>query len=189
MKKKLGDVAQLQFGVYEKPGIKGNAAYLQAKHFDDGGKLKVPVDSFLKVSKKNENHLLEGGDVLFVGKGFRNFAWTYSPAFGPAVASSIFFVLKPDKAQVLPEFLTALLNAPQTQAYMQSLGAGSSIPSIRKSELDAFALHLPSLEVQEKVVEIARLQEQDIELSKRIIAEKQKVYQSVINRLISNTHE
>jgi restriction endonuclease S subunit len=179
----------LQFGLYEKPGVKGNAAYLQAKHFDDSGRIKFSIDSFIKISEKNENHLLEEGDILFVGKGLRNFAWTYSNAIGPAVASSIFFVLKPDKGKVIPEFLTTLLNTPQTQAYMQTLGAGSSIPSIRKSELDAFSFHLPSIEVQKKVVTIAQLQEQDIDLSSRIIAEKQKIYQSVINRLILNSHE
>lgn len=185
MKVKLSDIAQLQFGFYGKPTDNGNIAYLLAKHFDDRGAQVDPVDTFIKLDQKSETHLLEDGDVLLVGKGMRNFAWTYDKSYGPAIASSIFFVIKPDRSKVLPEFLTTLFNMPQTQAYFQTLGAGSSIPSIRKSELEAFPITLPSLEFQQKVIAIKRLHEQDMDISRKIITEKQKMYHSVIKNIIS----
>lgn len=189
MKIKLSDIAQLQFGFYAKPLDEGNAVYLQAKHFDDWGNQTEQIDTFIQINQKNESHLLEDGDILFVGKGMRNFAWTYNRAFGPAIASSIFFVIKADQSRVIPEFLTTLFNMPQTQAYFQTLGAGSSIPSIRKSELEALAIKLPALELQRKTIAIKELHYKDIELSKQIITEKQKVYQAVIKNIIYQDHE
>ncbi len=189
MKVKLSDIAQLQFGVYAKPKESGNAAYLQAKHFDDWGNQHQQIDTYLQIDQKNETHLLQEGDILLVGKGQRNFAWTYHKSFGPAIASSIFFVIKPDTSRVIPEFLTTIFNMPQTQAYFQVLGAGSSIPSIRISELEDFAVALPSLEVQKRTVEIKQLHYKDMELSQKILSEKQKVYQAAINKLIFNKHE
>lgn len=189
MNVKLNDIAQIQFGLYSKPIEYGNVTYLQAKHFDDWGYQSDKIDTFMQIDKKNEAHLLEDGDILLVGKGMRNFAWTYEKAYGPAIASSIFFVIKVDKSKVIPEFLTTLFNMPQTQSYFQTLGAGSSIPSIRKSELEAFTIKLPTLEVQEKVINIKQLHYKDMELSKKIISEKQIVYQAVIKNIINQKHE
>lgn len=185
MEVKLSDIAQLQFGLYTKPSDEGNAVYLQAKHFDDWGNQTEKVEAFVQVDQKNETHLLEEGDIILVGKGMRNFAWTYDKTYGPAIASSIFFVIKPDRSRVIPEFLTTIFNMPQTQAYFQTLGAGSSIPSIRKSELEAFTVKLPSLELQQKAIAIKKLHYKDMEISNKIISEKQKVYQAVIKNLIS----
>ena len=189
MKVKLSDIAQLQFGLYTKPSDEGNAVYLQAKHFDDWGNQTGQIDTFIQIDQKNESHLLEDGDIIMVGKGMRNFAWTYYKAFGPAIASSIFFVIKTDRSRVIPEFLTTLFNMPQTQAYFQTLGAGSSIPSIRKSELEAFMVKIPSLELQQKAIAIKQLHYKDIEISNKIISEKQKVYQAIIKNIIYQHHE
>ena len=189
MKTKLGDITQLQFGLYTKPAEEGNAVYLQAKHFDDWGNQTEQIDTFIQIDQKNKSHLLEDGDIILAGKGMRNFAWTYDKSFGPAVASSIFFVIKVNKLKVLPDFLTTLFNMPQTQESFQNLGAGSSIPSIRKSELEAFTIKLPPLELQQKAVAIKQLHFKDMEISKKIISEKQKVYHGVINNLITKYHD
>ena len=189
MRVKLSDIAQLQFGLYTKPTENGNAAYLQVKHFDDWGNQTHKIDTFIQIDQKNETHLLEEGDILLVGKGMRNFAWTYQRKHGPAMASSIFFVIKVDRSKVIPEFLTTLFNMPQTQSYFQTLGAGSSIPSIRKSELEAFTIKFPPLELQEKVITIKQLHYKELDLSRQIITEKQKVYQAVIKNLIYQKHE
>lgn len=185
MKVKLSNIAKLQFGLYSKPTEQGNAAYLQVKHFDDWGNQTNKIDSFIQIDQKNESHLLEEGDILLVGKGMRNFAWTYHKSFGPAIASSIFFVIKPDRSKAIPDFLTILFNMPQTQAHFQTLGAGSSIPSIRKSELEAFAVKLPSLELQEKTIAIKQLHYKDMELSRKILLEKQRVYRAAISRVVN----
>ena len=189
MRIKISNIAQLQFGLYTKPNENGNAAYLQVRHFDDWGNQTDKIDTFIKIDQKKETHLLEDGDILLVGKGMRNFAWTYHRNYGPAVASSIFFVIKVDRSKVIPEFLTTLFNMPQTQSHFQTLGAGSSIPSIRKSELEAFTIQLPSLELQEKAIAIKQLHYKEMDLSRQIIAEKQKVYQAVIKNLIYQKHE
>ncbi|MDN3689655.1 restriction endonuclease subunit S [Cyclobacterium jeungdonense] len=185
MRVKLGDISQLHFGLYAKPVDEGNAVYLQGKHFDKWGNRTEQIDTFIQIDQKNESHLLEEGDILLAGKGMRNFAWTYDKAFGPAIASSIFFVIKVDPSRVIPEYLTTLFNMSQTQTYFQILGTGSSIPSIRKSELEAFVVTLPSLELQQKAITVKELHYKEMELSRKIIFEKQQVYQAVIKNIIN----
>lgn len=183
-KENLANISQLQFGYYSKPSKNGNVIYLQAKHFNELGYYNGEVETYLQITEKNESHLLSDGDVVFVGKGQRNFAWTYRKEIGSAIASSIFYVIKPDQSKILPDYLTTVFNMAQTQSYFQTLGAGSSIPSIRKSELEAFSINLPNIETQRKVIEIKQLHIKEMQLSHQINQEKKKIYQTAINRLI-----
>ncbi len=182
---RIEDIATVQFGLYAKPKDAGSAKYLQAKHFDDDGVLLERVDTFLDIDAKNEKHLLIDGDVLFVGKGFRNFASVYRKEMGAAIASSIFFVLRLDPSKVYPEFLVTLINSGAYQSLFQSMGAGSKITSIRKSELGAVSLMLPALELQKKIAHLRSLHLQDLHLNKQLINLKELRFQSVVQQLIN----
>lgn len=184
MKKQLKDITNIKFGYYAKPKEKGFVKYLQAKNFDDYGILNQEIDSFITIDKKNEGHLLEDGDILFVGKGFRNFAWTYNKSFGPAIASSIFFVIKPNNKNINPDFIKTLFNSQKYQLLFQSMSAGSSIPSIRKAELESIFIDIPDLETQNKIACLNELHIKEIELSNKIIEQKNTLYQNVINQII-----
>ncbi|MFY0673971.1 MAG: restriction endonuclease subunit S [Bacteroidia bacterium] len=180
----IGKIAKVQFGFYAKSADEGDVPYLQGKHFNEWDNELSEVDTFINMNSKSESHLLQDGDILLAGKGFRNFAWTYRNHHGPVVASSMFFVIRPDQGKVLPEFLTIFFNTPSTQSFFKSLGAGTNIPSIRKSELQALELNLPNFEQQQKVVSIQQLHKRENEILRELINEKEKIYQALIKKII-----
>jgi restriction endonuclease S subunit len=96
----------------------------------------------------------------------------------------MFFVIKPDPGQVLPDYLTTLLNQESMQSHLQSLGAGSSIPSIRRSELEAISIPVPSIPEQRRIVELMELHKKDLRLSKQIIEKKKQMINTTLNQLI-----
>jgi restriction endonuclease S subunit len=184
MQVKLQEVSKIQFGYYAQPSKKGTIPYLQAKHFNSFGQLTGEKDTFLDNTDKAVDNLLENGDILFAGKGFRFFATEYKKEFGKAIASSIFFIIKPDLNRIEPGYLTAVLNLPQNLLHFQHSGAGSSIPSIRKNELADFSFNLIPIEQQKKVVELQELYLKDIELTNSLIKEKQQLFQTTISKII-----
>ncbi len=185
MTTKLSEIAHIQFGYYDTPSDKGELTYLQAKHFDDSGELTRFDESYIPLDEKSRKHLLQPGDILLSGKGYRLFAWQYEGQPSPAVASTLFFVIEvKNKTRVLPEYLTTFFNLPQTQAYLRQLGAGTSIPSIRKNELSDLSVPLPSLKVQRTVAQIQALHQQQAALLHHLLVEKQTLFETVINRLI-----
>lgn len=188
MQKQLKNIANIKFGLYVKPLDNGFAKYLQAKNFDDFGNLQNDIDAFVNIDNKNESHLLEDGDVLFVGKGFRNFAWTYNKSIGPAIASSIFYVIRPNKLKANPNYITTLFNSQKYQNQFQSMGAGSSIPSIRKGELESIMIEMPKIEIQNKVAYISALHSEEIKLSNQIIKHKKALFQGAINKIIKHNN-
>lgn len=183
-KTSVSNVSDIRFGLYAQPEPSGSTAYFQVRQFSDDGRLTAQADEYINIDKKTEPHLLTEGDVLFVGKGNRLFSWCYSQRDQPAVASSIFFVLRPDQFVIYPEYLAAILNAPQSKATFQQIGGGTNIFSIRKSELGAFEIPLPPMQQQKRIAALAALHQQEVELSQKLIAEKQNLYTAIISKLI-----
>lgn len=118
---------------------------------------------------------MQSGDVLFVAKGFRFFAAAYNQYWGRAVSSSVFFVLKVDETKVLPDYLTAVLNLPQTLTFFQQAASSSTIPSIRKKEMEDFVFNLPSLRDQQKIAKLKELHLNEIKLTQQLINQKQNL--------------
>ena len=180
----LEQIADIKFGLYTETAPEGEIAYLQLRQFNDEGRLLSKANDFLNITNKTEGHLLKDGDVLFVGKGNRLFSWCYRDIEGPAIASSIFFVLRPNPKVIYPEYLAAFLNAPQAKAAFQQLGSGTNIFSIRKSELGAFQLPILPMQQQKRIAALAELHQQEIDLAQQLILQKQNLYTAIISKLI-----
>lgn len=182
--KSISEVADIRFGFYSQPAAAGDVPYVQVRQFNDQGMLMAEADDYVVLDQKSEQHLLKDGDVLFVGKGNRLFAWCYREAAGPYIASSIFFVLRPDQEIVYPEYLTAVLNAPQTKAAFSQIGSGTNIFSLRKSELGAFQIPLLPIEQQKRIAALAALHQQEVKIAQQLIGQKQNLYSAIISKLI-----
>jgi restriction endonuclease S subunit len=184
MRIKLREIVNIQFGYYGKPSKEGFVPYLQAKHFNEFGQYVEGDDVFLEEDDKVRNQLLRDGDILFVAKGFRFFAAIYKEEFGKAIASSIFFILRVDETKVVPGYLASVLNLPKNLLHFQQSASGSSIPSIRKSELEDFTFNLIPIDEQKKVVALQNLHFKDIQITESLIKEKHKLFQTTISKII-----
>lgn len=184
MEVKLKNIATIQFGYYGQTSKKGTIPYLQAKHFNEFGQYINEDDYFLEENTKVTANLLQDDDILFVAKGFRFFATLYKQEFGNAVASSIFFILRVNKSKIIPAYLVSVMNLPKNLLYFQQSASGSSIPSIRKSELADFSFNLIPITEQLKVVQLQELYLKDIQITNDIIKEKQKLFQTTISTII-----
>ena len=186
MEIKLRDIATIQFGFYGQPSKFGTIPYLQAKHFNGFGQFVGEIDTFLEEDKKiKKDNFLQEGDILFAAKGFRFFATIYKNELGPAIPSSIFFIIKSNLDRIVPGYLVSVLNLPKNILHFQSSGAGSSIPSIRKNELLDFTFNLIPIEQQKKVVALQELYLQDMLFTENIIKEKQVLFQTVLSKIIN----
>ena len=184
MKIPLKEIADIRFGFYGKSAPSGKYNYIQAKYFDNSGIIVNTMDSFIDLEDKDRDHILLDGDILFVSKGFRYFSWCYRSHVGPAVASAIFFVIRPNQTTIIPEYLNTFFNIPKNQEFFKQFGAGSSIPSIRKSELESILIPVPEISDQQKIVNLTNLYLKDIALSNAILKSKIDLYQSVISNIL-----
>lgn len=62
-------------------------------------------------------------------------------------------ILRPNPDRVVPEYLSYFLRSERFRGWTRQ-SSGSAIKNVRKSELEAFALHLPDLDEQRRVVDL-----------------------------------
>lgn len=184
MKATLGHIANIQTGIFAKPVARGEIVYLQAKHFNERGQLAGLLHPDLNAGQITEKHLLRQGDILFAAKGTKNFAAWYEGNNIPAVASTSFFVIRLQKINVLPEYLTWVLNHPNTQRLLKGKARGTSIASISKVVLAELEIPVPEIRLQELILKIYHLRNKEKELKQQIetLREKQ-IQQQIINVL------
>ena len=180
MKTILKYITNIQTGVFAKPIQKGKIVYLQAKHFDANGEISETLYPDLELNSKLEKHLLKKGDVLFAAKGSKNFATWYNNNEMPAVASTSFFVIRLTDKNVLPGYLTWLLNHPGTQILLKKQARGSSIASISKAVLSELEISVPSIQKQKLILKIFKLRNREKKIKQQIEKLREKEIQNLL---------
>nr|WP_293304527.1 restriction endonuclease subunit S [Allomuricauda sp.] len=185
IKQKLQNIANIQFGLYEKPHHTGSIKYLHAGHFD---KLYNPTefkDSYVELDGKNDKFLLKPNDLILAGKGHRIFAWPYDPNFGEAIPSSLFYIIRPNTDYVLGEYLAYYLNSEKIQYELKLIGAGATITSIPKKELGQITINLPPIKKQQEIIELIRVLDENIELTKDLLEKRTTLKRGLVNRIMN----
>ncbi len=172
-------------GIYSKTYSSGEIYYLQARDFDVFGTLKADLEPSLLVKGNTEKHYLDPGNVLIAAKGFDHFAAVFKGEYAPAVASSIFIVLRNiDQTKVLPDFLAWYINHPQTQKYLNGNAKGTSLPSINKKILSEMEIDLTPIEKQKTIMKVSQLKIKEKRLKNEIEALQETLFnQQLINAL------
>ena len=187
MKTTLQQVASIQTGIFAKTISKGEIVYLQAKHFDEQGRLSSTLHPDLKQDNVTAKHLLRPSDVLFAAKGTKNFAAWYESKNLPAVASTSFFVIRLQENfsnKILPEFLVWSINHPSSQKFLKGRAIGTSIVSISKSVLEELEISIPDLPTQKAILKISQLRNTERKLKQQIEALREKqIQQELINSI------
>lgn len=180
MKTTLKNIASIQTGVFAKPASSGDLVYLQARHFDESGKLTSSLYPDILANSINENHILRTGDVLFAAKGTKNFAVAFEDHFPVSVASTSFFVIRLQNEIVLPQYLAWYLNNPDSQQFLKNFARGTSIASISKAVLDELEIFIPDLKTQELILKITQLRNTEKKLKQKIEILREKLIQQLI---------
>jgi restriction endonuclease S subunit len=182
--KSIKNICRIQTGLFAKPSGKGEVIYLQARHFDENGKLLGILHPDLMGNDISQKHLLQEGDVLFAAKGNKNFAAVYENHNAPAVASTSFFVIKIKDRKVLPEYMAWFLNNQSTQTLLKGQATGTAMPSISKQVLENLEIPIPSIQTQKVILQISKLRAKEIILKQEIEALREnQIQQQIINAI------
>jgi len=191
MKQNLRKLARISSGYQTRKGVEecpnGTHYLLQIRDFN---KERTVVDSkgMMRISPPTvdpEAHLRQG-DVIFLAKGQRNFAWSFCPMpEGPVIAASYFFVARPHDG-VSGEYLAWFLNQEPAQRYFARLATtGAHMPIIRREVMEDLEVPLPDLATQRKIIELADLAGKQQRLLADL-AEKKKALATATCLLVAN---
>ncbi len=174
MRVKIKEIADVKVGVHLKAAHELNANYFQVSDFDSMGNLIYDIQPTVANLPKDARHVLNDGDLLFAAKGSKNFSAIYKNQGVPSFASVSFITISINNQDVLSsEYLNWYLNQASSIARLQSIAVGSSIISISKQNIEDFEVNIPTLQKQELIVQLSKLQEREQEIY-AFIAQKQR---------------
>lgn len=184
----LGKLAEVQMGYPFRSRLEhdpeGNVAVIQMKDIDETNLLHAEEAIRVALPKGKTHHLLRAGDLLFRSRGRSNGAAQVPEDIGPAVLSAPMLLIRPHG--VLPDYLCWYINAPATQAQLTAMAEGTSVRMISAEALKALEIALPSMAVQQRIVQASALAEQEQSLLARIADLRQR---QTTHLLMKSAHE
>lgn len=166
---KLGQLCTIASGVNGRRNPQGAVYFLGASDFVDPYTINALLPPGLLASSKLDKHYLKAGDVVVLAKGHHGFMAHYiDGSMQPAVASSVFLVLRDLPATLVPEYLVWFINLTSTQNELKAYARGSALPAINRSILGDLNIDIPRVSVQECIVALSKLKRQESKLLKEL---------------------
>lgn len=165
---------------------RGDLAVIQMKDLRDNYSTIGSGLTQIDASDISSKYILHKGDILFISKGSNNFAVLYDLDIPKAIASSAFFILRPETSKVSPAYLAWYINQKPVQQYIKDNRAGTYIPNINKSTITGIEIELPAKNVQEKIVKIDFLRKKENLLMNQLIVKREQFVSDRLMSLLNN---
>jgi hypothetical protein len=183
MKTPIKDIAHVrpgyQFRGRVEPDPEGKVAFIQIKDFDKKHRLRLDDIVTIDFRRPIEPFQARPGDVLFLSRGHRLFATALDDTPEDAIVTGYFFILRPRRDVVLPEYLAWSINQPDFQARLAPLVKGSHMPQVSRADFEQLEIALPPLETQRRVVRLQALWEHEQDLVARIQQTREQLIRAV----------
>lgn len=187
---KLSDVVEAQFGLVltrkEDKSMSSPFKYqaIQGKAVKDGMILHEELSTFHSIEAIDPVYITKKDDILFkVTDPFDTVI--IKPKEEGLVVAANYIILRVNQDKALPRFIAWYLNEEKTKYRIRELKQGTSIISIRTSELLKLTIELPPLDIQLKIVEFLQLADEELSLLKQLIQEKELLYRQIPNHILS----
>lgn len=146
---------------------------------------ELQADTLARIQwEGNQRGLLSPGGVLLPMRGEYYKAVLFN---GPAkvVASSQLLVISVTTAKVLPAWLCWALNQNTAQHYLESESKGSNISSLSRHSAGLLPLQVPSLATQHKIIALQQLWEQEQQLTRQLLQNRETLLQGMFQQLMA----
>ena len=189
MKASLGNISEIQVGYQSRGGIRahpdGSHLLLQARDFNNLHQVDWSNLTRFTPTGSTTKSEIQPGDVLFLAKGQDNFACPVNCVTNHVLAANSFYILRPDQATILPDYLAWWLNQAPAQEYIQLNRSGSSLPFLSVSALSRLEVPIPYFEMQRKIGELELLRKKEADLLDLYLTKKSALIKTVcLNAII-----
>ena len=164
----------------------GTHFLLQIRDFDKD-RTRIDADNMVRFSPSpsSRDRVLQADDVVFLSRGLKNFAFSLPALPPPTLASSYFYVLRPEDTITGP-YLAWYLNQPVAQDHFRRLGtAGANMPIITRRVIESLKVQVPDLETQQRITELDALASTQTKLFAELAERKRALVSAACRQAIS----
>jgi len=157
---KLRDIATISTGYSFRSRIKndpqGNTFVIQMGDVDTLHGVLYDQLTKIKFKSKNDRYSLLDGDIIMVSKGNNLNAYPVKEIHGNTIAVNSFMVIRMERSDYQPEYVSWYLNSSKVQHYIHQVAAGTGTPNLSKQLLGD--IDIPFVEPKKQIL-IGRIDE------------------------------
>ncbi len=132
---------------------------------------------------KKAPNFLQMGDILYSTRGGHHAYYIDKGVMqGEFIASPHFFIIRSDSKELLLEFLTLVLNDCKSQRYVEKHAVGTLTKTLSKQSLLAMPITLPSIKIQQKLVDMACTMQKQRQLLENLIDNNAKLMSGMLSK-------
>lgn len=186
----LGNVALIQPGYSSRSRVDGSSEgthrLVQAKDVSpDGVILWDEVVSF-HPERAPDLYQIRPDDILILARGRNHRATLVSDCRPRALASSVFYILRPTRDRVTPSYLEWWLNLPEVQSQINAVSRGTGIAYLQRQSLAEISVDLPPMDVQKKIDAVVSLRRRRNVLQTHLDLKRRELIDAVCKRAASD---
>lgn len=170
------------------PVAGGSVTVVQMKDVSPMGVIDWRTVVRTELTGRREPDWLVSGDVLFVARGNHYYAAALAAVPNRSVCGPHLYHLRlKSGSALLPKFLVWQINQPPTQRLLRQAAEGTNQLSIRRAELEALPISVPSLAVQKQIVQLAEAAARERALLDHLILNRERQLNALAFALVSAT--
>lgn len=161
---------------------------VQMKDLSENSKIDWAATTQVQLESKKEPDWLTDGDILFAARSTRNIASLVESCPPNVLAAPYFYVIRLNQKKVLRKFLVWQLNQGPLQKYFQRESEGSITKSIKKSSLEEAEIAVPTIEIQQKIINMAEIFDREKEICQKLISNGESIMNSIAVNILNKQH-
>lgn len=188
----LGSLADFRVGYPFREAIEavagGSVAVVQMKDVSTSGAMDWDAVVVTELTGRREPDWLATGDILFVARGNNYYAAALESVPPRSLCGPHLYHLRLiSTSKVLPGFLAWQINQPPIQRLLRKSAEGSSQLSIRRAELEALPIRVPSIAAQESIIRLASAASSERALLQQLILNRERQLSALAFSLAGGT--
>lgn len=191
MKVKLKEIASVQMGHSFRsklePDPNGNISVIQMKDLTEDNRMNDQELVQIDMPDLKEHHRVKLNDLAFRSRGQTNTAALIDQVPNDAVIAAPLLRIRVKNNSIMPAYLCWFINQPSSQAVLQSKATGTAARMIGKPAVEELEVIVPSLNVQQKIIEIYQLSINEQKLIKALAKKKEVLIDAILMNLAMNT--
>jgi len=158
-----------------KNATKGDIAVIQMKDVNPEALARPELLARISLPKLLPRYLLQRGDLIFRARGLANQAWVVDSEMPTICIAPLLFIHILQPALLLPGYLQWFINLNITQEQIARTAHGGAIRMINAHALAELSIPLPSIEVQQNIIQVDQLHRESQALEAKL-REKRMAY-------------
>jgi len=151
------------------PAEHGNVLALQLRDVAANGTIDFNYLTRIYLDPIPEKYLVGAGDVVFRSRSeSMSAAVIDAPLPLPALAVLPLMILRPDPQVLSGAYLAWVINQEPAQRHFEESAQGTSLRMVSRSSLENLEIAVPSLETQQKILQIDALARRERELAQQL---------------------